>query len=38
MRGAREIGTDCSAKLVGRRNVHTGEVEIAEGLGNEIES
>jgi len=30
-----EMGTDGSAKLVGRRNVHTDELEIVEGWGNE---
>jgi len=31
-----EMGTDGSAKLVGRRNVHTDELEIVEG--NESQS
>jgi hypothetical protein len=30
-----EMGMDGSAKLVSRRNVHTDEVEIVEGWGNE---
>jgi hypothetical protein len=33
-----EMGTDGSAKLVGRRNVHTDELEIVEGWGNESQS
>jgi hypothetical protein len=30
-----EMGADGSAKLVGRRNVHTGEVELVDGWGSD---